>query len=203
MSSKLSNELKNCNDDQYIICVTIRTIIQRQIIENNIKQLSEHINAEISMQSIISFFIKKTIKINKCRQIKSKFSLFDGPYVPKISILDYIKRFIKYTKIDEKILLVTLIYIDRYSIITLTPITHLNIHRLFSIAFVIANKYINDRLYDNKLYARISGLSLIELNKLEWIFLKNIKINLFIKREIYDMYEVPITFLKKHFTINN
>lgn len=58
-----------------------------------------------------------------------KKSPFTSKKPPAISILAYFERILKYTKIEESTLILTLIYIDRICDLSHTQLTELNIHR--------------------------------------------------------------------------
>ncbi|KAF9422159.1 hypothetical protein BGZ94_008652 [Podila epigama] len=57
--------------------------------------------------------------------------------------------------------------------------------RTFLAALMVASKYLQDRNYSNKAWAKISGLSIKEINANELIFLKLIDYNLFVSHETF------------------
>ena len=64
---------------------------------------------------------------------------------------------------------------------------------------VVAIKYNEDNFYSSEIYAKIGGLSIKELNYLEFHFLILIKFSLFIEKELFDKYYDNIV----SFTENN
>ena len=50
----------------------------------------------------------------------------------------------------------------------------------------MAIKFHDDEYYDNKFYAKVGGISCLDLNELESVFLKCLDYNLFIMPETYE-----------------
>ena len=53
---------------------------------------------------------------------------------------------------------------------------------------IVAIKYNEDNFYSSEVYAKLGGLSLLELNYLEFQFLILIKFSLFIEKDLFDKY---------------
>ena len=53
----------------------------------------------------------------------------------------------------------------------------------------MAIKYNEDDYYSNKYYARVGGISLCELNELEYYLLILLEFDVFIDEEVYEKYE--------------
>ena len=53
---------------------------------------------------------------------------------------------------------------------------------------VIAIKYNEDNFYSSEVYAKLGGLSVLELNYLEFQFLILIKFSLFIEKDLFNKY---------------
>ena len=110
---------------------------------------------------------------------------------PGISLLDYLRRILKYVKIEYSTLIIAMIYIDRICKEKVF-LNEYNIHRLMLISIYIAYSYNEDCKYDNNYLALVSGLSKSEMVLLEEDFLDLIEFKLFISDEIFEQY-------KKHF----
>ncbi len=54
---------------------------------------------------------------------------------------------------------------------------------------LLAIKYNEDDYYSNKYYARVGGISLCELNELEYYLLILLEFDVFIDHEVYEKYE--------------
>ena len=113
---------------------------------------------------------------------------------PGISLLDYLKRILKYVKIEYTTLIIAMIYIDRICKEKVF-LNEFNIHRIMLISIYIAYTYNEDRIYDNKYLALVSGLNKSEMLTLEEDFLDLIEFKLFVSEEIFEQY-------KKYFLMN-
>ena len=106
--------------------------------------------------------------------------------IPQISINDYIERLYKYNKINTSTIILILIYIDR--ICNKFKLTYFNIHKLILASMIIAIKYNEDEYYSTQFYAKLGGVSIAEINSLEYYFLKLIKYNLFVTEDLFNKY---------------
>lgn len=106
---------------------------------------------------------------------------------PPITLDDYIKRLIYYTRISVSpvSLAVALFYLERIEKKQICEVNKHSIFRLFSIAYLIAFKHMEDLVVmRNSEYCKIAGLSLHELNKLELNFLRAIDFHLCVGDDI-------------------
>ena len=53
---------------------------------------------------------------------------------------------------------------------------------------IVAIKYNEDNFYSSEIYAKLGGLSVHELNYLEFQFLILIKFSLFVEKDLFDKY---------------
>lgn len=91
---------------------------------------------------------------------------------PSISIPDYLSRLTLHSSLQPSILLSMVYYIDILS--TLYPtftISSLTVHRFLITAATVASKGLCDSFLTNSFYAKVGGVSLMELNLLELEFL--------------------------------
>ena len=107
---------------------------------------------------------------------------------PGISLLDYLRRILKYLKIEYSTLIIAMIYIDRICKEKVF-LNEYNIHRIMLISIYIAYTYNEDCTYDNKYLALVSGLSKTEMVTLEEDFLELIDFKLFVTEEIFEQYK--------------
>ena len=145
---------------------------------NSISQVLETIIEDNKLLFNYSEIIKKQSK-----------DVFSSRIIPKISIKDYLKRINTYTNIEKNTLIVSLIYIDRLCRVSKLTLTLYNIHRILFASILISIKYNEDNFYDNKYYSEIAGISLKELNSLEYNFLNLIHFLLYVKDETFKNYE--------------
>eukprot|EP00183_Erythrolobus_madagascarensis_P006178 CAMPEP_0185845224 /NCGR_PEP_ID=MMETSP1354-20130828/1244_1 /TAXON_ID=708628 /ORGANISM="Erythrolobus madagascarensis, Strain CCMP3276" /LENGTH=182 /DNA_ID=CAMNT_0028545133 /DNA_START=716 /DNA_END=1264 /DNA_ORIENTATION=+ len=71
-------------------------------------------------------------------------------------------------------------------------ITSLNVHRIFLTAALLAVKFSEDVSYDNEHFARVGGVSLKELNRLELSMLAALDYRLSISKEDFSAYETKL-----------
>ena len=148
------------------------------------------------------FSLVKTIEIisdllnNICEENKDKSEIINKniiPFmtknIPSMSIKDYLLRLSQFTKMSESTIIIILIYIDRISNINNFRLTYKNIYKLILSAMIVAIKYNEDLFYSSAIYAKLGGLSVSELNYLEFQFLILIKFSLFIENDLYDKYK--------------
>ena len=84
-----------------------------------------------------------------------------------IDINKYFKRIMKYSKLEPSTLIISLIYIDKLCENTNFVLNSHNIHRIILASLMLAIKYNEDDYYSNEYYAKVGGIALKELNRLE------------------------------------
>lgn len=154
---------------------------------------SSEINEELidTIDQILNSIIEenKLLK-NYNKLINSKANNdFSSSNISSISIKDYLYRIIKYTEVEDNSLISSLIYIDQICLSSGIILSPYNIHRILFISILISIKYNEDKVYKNSSYARVAGISVKELNKLEREFLILIKYELFITKEKFEKYK--------------
>ena len=107
---------------------------------------------------------------------------------PSISLLDYLRRILKYLRIEYSTLIIAMIYIDRICKEKVF-LNEYNIHRIMLISIYMAYTYNEDCIYDNKYLALVSGLSKSEMVLLEEDFLDLIEFKLYVSEGIYEQYK--------------
>ena len=139
----------------------------------------------------ICLLIEALINLNQRNHLKqnnSRRTSFDIKRIPFISLHSYIYRIIKLTHIDAHTLIRALIYIDIINRNNKFVITYYNIHKLIFVAIVLSAKYNGNCCLTNKLYSKIGGISVKELENLEIKFCKYINYRLYIRQELFDKY---------------
>ncbi|KAF8245761.1 cyclin-domain-containing protein [Wilcoxina mikolae CBS 423.85] len=108
---------------------------------------------------------------------------------PTISIADYLNRLSVHASLQPSVLLSMVYYIDILS--THYPpfvVSSLTVHRFLITAATVASKGLCDTFLTNGLYARVGGLSLMELNMLELEFLVRVGWRIVPKAEVLEDY---------------
>ena len=100
-------------------------------------------------------------------------------------LVDRVRR---YSRCAPESLVLTLVYIDRLLSATGLVFSYLTAHRSIMAAFLMAVKFNDDHFYDNAFYARIGGVSTIELNELESTFLSSVDFRLHVMPETFEDY---------------
>jgi len=150
------------------------------------------INSEKTKSNLISSISQLIIEIleeNKAKKVKTAKNDFNSKSPPSISIDAYIDRIVKYTKIESSTLIIGLIYLDRVSDLSQLELTYNNIHRLFFVSILMSIKYNEDDIYSNEFYAKVAGIQMVELNKIERVFIGMMNFILFVDRQLYDAYK--------------
>ena len=146
----------------------------------------------------ISAILESLIEENKNLQnyheliSKQKNLIFNSPDIPSISIQDYLYRVHSFSEIEDNTLILALIYIDKICDISSIILSEYNIYKILFTSIIIAIKYNEDLYYDNKYYARIAGVTLKELKKMESEFLRLIKFELYVNKNIFEKYKMYI-----------
>lgn len=152
---------------------------------------SDDNRSTLNIVKTISTLISDIVNENK-EELKSldiHISVFNSKKPLSISINNYIERIYKYCKIDESTLTITLIYIDRLCDITELH-NDVNVHRIVLVTVLIAIKYNENDYYSNDYYAKVGGITLNEINYLEYECIKLLSFQLFVEEDYYKKYEV-------------
>jgi hypothetical protein len=137
-----------------------------------------------SISDILTKIISRPIKNLKKKSLRDSFT---GKSIPNISLYDYIIRILNYTEIEENTIISSLIYIDMFD--KKKQITKFNVHRIFFCSILISLKYNEDIIYKNEYYAQVAGISLNELNTIEYEFISLLNFNLYIDYNLFNDYK--------------
>ena len=113
---------------------------------------------------------------------------FTFKMLPSLSLFDYLQRILKYVKIELSTLIIAMIYIDRICREKVF-LNEYNIHRVMLISIYMAYIYNEDKVFDNKYLALVSGLSKAEMMTLQEDFLDLIEFNLFVSDDVFEQYK--------------
>ncbi|CAD2219755.1 cyclin-dependent protein kinase [Angomonas deanei] len=119
----------------------------------------------------------------------SVFECFITPDIPAVTLLEYLKRIIKYTYASPSVLLVACMYIDRLLSRWEGLLFHTQVaFKLIIAAVRIASKVLDTRTLNNKDFAVVGGVSNEELNELELHFIANIDYDVYVSAEEFGVY---------------
>lgn len=140
------------------------------------------------VQAITRVINKNEIRNSYHKIMQKQFKyIFSSSEIPSISLRDYLIRIIQMSGIEESIVVIALIYLDRICKNKIALIQY-NIHRLLFTAILIAVKYTQDNHFSNKGFTYIAGIFLEDMNLMEYKFLKLIRYDLFISGDVLLKY---------------
>ena len=93
---------------------------------------------------------------------------FSRPNPSKVTLQYFFGRIRRYSQLEKSTLIIILIYVDRMCITSGIILNPHNIHRLILGCLILAIKYNEDVYFNNEYYAKIGGVSLDEINSLEY-----------------------------------
>lgn len=162
--------------------------------ETNVSSSSE---SQIQISLPLKERIIKAITINLQELIlenkqsnKEKFIQYDIFYlskIPLISLGDYIKRIVRYTKMDISTLILSVIYIDQFCDTYKYVLSLHNIYRILLSACILSIKFNEDTCVKAKKYAEIAGVSVDDLNNLEYFMFFSLD-SLLVDYDYYSKY---------------
>lgn len=111
-----------------------------------------------------------------------------------MSTARFIREILKRSRATYSMLQLALFYIFRIKKLIFErlqqPLTNNELvccgRRMFLAALMVASKYLNDKNYRNKTWAKIASLNVAEINATETIFLKLIDYQLYVSKPLYD-----------------
>ena len=132
-----------------------------------------------------SSIFDKNSKING----EEKFRLRPKMDIDQNNFEDFFIFCAKKFKIDDNILVLTMMNIDKIISNNNFLITYQNINRFFYTCLMVTQKYYGDNSYNNKLYAELVGISCEELLDMEMEYMNLVNYQLFIKDDEFKKYK--------------
>ncbi|KAI9864767.1 MAG: hypothetical protein M1824_004674 [Vezdaea acicularis] len=125
---------------------------------------------------LISNMLMELVRLNDDIPLKDGgLTRFHSRAPPGISVLDYLQRLTTHATLSPPILLSMVYYIDRLcSLYPAFTISSLTVHRFLITSATVASKGLSDSFWTNSTYARVGGISLKELARLELEFLEKV-----------------------------
>ena len=108
--------------------------------------------------------------------------------IPSISIEKYLVRLVSHSKMEISTLILILIYIDKICKNNKFRLNFFNIHKFIVTSMLVSIKYNEDDFFSNSFYAKVGGVSITELNYLEYEFLSLIDFDLYVDDDLYSKY---------------
>ncbi|KAA8496758.1 Cyclin-U4-1 [Porphyridium purpureum] len=140
--------------------------------------------SEALIAVINGILVGRTVFNENIPALKKCSSEFHGLEVPKVLLLDYLHRIEKYAFCSRSCFVVALVYLDWIAMVDCTyRLTAFNVHRLFLTALVLAVKFCEDVFYDNAHFAKVGGITVQELNRMELEFLKALEFRMHVSED--------------------
>ena len=176
-------------------------------IKDNIDKDTKNIKASNHVIDIVADILEEIVKDNeKNNENESNISdsnesaiisVFTSNKTPQISIKKYLTRIMKYSKPETSTVIICLIYIDKICENSSLQLSIYNIHRIILSCMILALKYNEDDYYSNKYYAKVGGISLKELNELEYNIMVLLQFNFFVDDITYEKYQAQLNDFEK------
>ena len=131
----------------------------------------------------------KNLKNYKEKVLSQRDMSFTSYKKPSLSIKDYLFRIQNYTEAEDNTIIIALMYIDRLSDISSILLTPFNVHRILFVSILLAIKYNEDICFGFDFYAKIAGMPISDLKKMERDFVYLIKFKFFIDKEEFENYK--------------
>ncbi|KAL3517572.1 hypothetical protein ACH5RR_020161 [Cinchona calisaya] len=140
------------------------------------------------LSSLLERSVQKNESFLETTHTKDVITIFHGSKAPSLGIGQYIDRIFKYSCCSPSCFIVAHIYMERFIQCTHAILTSLNVHRLLITSVMVAAKFIDDAFFSNAHYARVGGVSTLELNKLEMEFLFGLDFRLHVNIDTFGKY---------------
>eukprot|EP00271_Cylindrocystis_brebissonii_P016281 TRINITY_DN3965_c0_g1_i2.p1 TRINITY_DN3965_c0_g1~~TRINITY_DN3965_c0_g1_i2.p1 ORF type:complete len:350 (-),score=37.73 TRINITY_DN3965_c0_g1_i2:655-1704(-) len=144
--------------------------------------------------SVLSSLLEKAVLENESRcsgprgaTTIGKLTVFHGERAPSISLWDYLARIFKYANCTPTCFMAAYLYLNR--LVVRNPdyvITSQNVHRILITAVMVAAKFLDDSYFNNAFYAKVGGVTTLEMNRLELEFLFKISFDLHISTSVFN-----------------
>ncbi|KAL9650373.1 hypothetical protein ABK040_016440 [Willaertia magna] len=130
------------------------------------------------------------------KEVQQGSTSFHTNNPPAISVLKYLERIVKFAFCTAECYILSLVYMDR--LVQANPqfvISNYSIHRLLITSIMVAAKFFDDKFYDNAYYAKVGGIDVEEINRLEIEFLFMIQFSLHIQAPEFNQYKQEFVIL--------
>jgi hypothetical protein len=171
-NSIASKETAINTSPNFEVNIPISPYMQKQIIKSIAQNLKD--------------IIKENIHNNQMKYVKH--DIFYISRLPPISLEDYINRIFKNTKMNISSLILSIIYIDRFCENNGYILSLKNIHRIFLTACRLSIKFNEDINVSTKYYSNVAGITVQDLNNLEFYLIVSLEFSLFVENDIYQKY---------------
>lgn len=114
------------------------------------------------------------------------YTAFHSQTEPRIPLAEYVRRIESYCGAGEEAVLLSVVLIGRWARATGKQPSVLSMHRLFIVALRVVTKVQHDSFRSNRTYAKVGGLGVMELCRLEEHLLTKVRYEVFFRQEDLD-----------------
>lgn len=163
--------------------------------KNNLRNTTRLGPLVFAITKTFSIIIENNTKTSSYtkRLREQKKNVLNALLPPTISLMSFLERIRTYTELEKSSLINSIIYIDRLCAIAKITLTPLNIHRIVIGSILSSIKYNEDFHFKFGYYSQVFGISIKELNEIEFTFLRMIKYDLYVAQIDYLKYEYYFT----------
>ena len=155
----------------------------------NINQNYDKINEQRALNTMSDLLTDICEESSKDKDTNNKLiKPFLSKKIPSISIEKYLVRLVSHSKMEISTLILILIYIDKICKNNKFRLNFFNIHKFIVTSMLVSIKYNEDDFFSNSFYAKVGGVSITELNHLEYEFLSLIDFDLYVDDDLYSKY---------------
>ena len=183
-------------DESYLISITLNSSSKETELNttSNTSFESQDIYTPSLKSHIINAIVKNLFEImeeNKQMRnnlISLKDNIFYLDQIPEVSLENYIYHLMKYTNMSISSLILAIIYIDQFCEKFRYVLCLNNIYRILLIFVFISIKFNEDFLINSEYYSKIAGVSVKDLNVLEYQICVAMNFDFYVKSDYYEQY---------------
>ena len=138
------------------------------------------------------------LNVNQLLETDSESDDSEEDFIGKMKFETFIERIVYILDFDDNLLILSLMVLDKF-LTSKIILSESNVHKVFFTCLMETHKFFDDNTFTNKDYAKMCGVSVDDLLKMEIYFLESINFNLFIKDDDFIKYKNNFDQFKKQF----
>ena len=138
------------------------------------------------------------LNVNQLLETDSESDDSEEDFIGKMKFETFIEKIVYILDFDDNLLILSLMVLDKF-LTSKIILSESNVHKVFFTCLMETHKFFDDNTFTNKDYAKMCGVSVDDLLKMEIYFLESINFNLFIKDDDFIKYKNNFDQFKKQF----
>ena len=138
------------------------------------------------------------LNVNQLLETDSESDDSEEDFIGKMKFETFIEKIVYILDFDDNLLILSLMVLDKF-LSSKIILSESNVHKVFFTCLMETHKFFDDNTFTNKDYAKMCGVSVDDLLKMEIYFLESINFNLFIKDDDFIKYKNNFDQFKKQF----